>query len=248
MSCTNGNSFQNSQADSYVTSETTKVTEVSSTLISDTNSNSTTPSESKDVPETSVSETKPEIPELSYNFDGLVSQKYVEALTNKNYIMTYSIPDMKITQRICLDGSNVFSTFTNDGMSYDMLYRNNTQYMIYKQNYCKVDISGTAENLVKIFSEIGYVGSGETEYNGEKCKYDEFYQTAFDTNIKLIINEAGEFVAFDQVGTLARIDEFNTQADESLFAIPDDYKEVDEDTIQQLFAEEYTSLMGRKSN
>ncbi len=161
--------------------------------------------------------------------------------------MTYTIPDMKITQRICLDGNNVFSTFTNEGMSYDMLYKDKTQYMIYKENYCKVKESGTADNLVKIFSEIGYVGSGETEYNGQKCKYDEFYQTAFDTRIKFIINEAGEFVAFDQIGTIARIDEFSTQADKSLFEIPADYKEVDESTIQNLFADEYSSVSGGKN-
>ena len=253
VSCTDNVNSHNSNRDSNtITSEIAKESEIiSSHAVSEKKLESTT----KTISETSVPLTKSDIPELSYNFEGLVSQKYVQALTDRNYVMTYTIPDMNITQRICMDGSNVFSSFTNNGMSYDMLYKDNIQYIIYKHNYAKVAVSGTAENLVKIFSEIGYVESGETEYDGEKCKYDQFYQTAFDQTefdtkiklLKLIINPAGDFVAFDQAGTIARIDEFSTQADESLFSIPDDYKEVDENTIQQLFADEYSSIIGVKN-
>lgn len=171
----------------------------------------------------------------SSGFSQLKSGEYASAMKEEHFVLTYYIPDHKIKQTISVDNGNVFSEFSDPGVSYKIifLHESNKQYMIVDDCYCETSVSDTPKNIIKIYSDLEYVSSGTEDKDGEILNYDEFRQKQLGSSILLLTDDEGNFTAFDQSGTLAEIEYFSTSADKSLFVISKDYKKVSEDEIRK---------------
>lgn len=171
----------------------------------------------------------------SSEFRDLKSGEYASAMKEEHFVLTYFIPDHNIEQTICIDDGNVFSEFTDPGVSYKILYliSENKQYMIVDDSYCETSVNDTPGNIIKIYSDLEYISSGTQETNGDIMNYDEFRQKSLGTSIRLLTDSDGKFTSFDQSGTVAEIKYFSNKSDDSLFIIPDDCKKVSEDDIRK---------------
>ncbi len=182
----------------------------------------------------SSSPDKPDNDKDSSGFDILGSGEYASAMKEEHFVLTYYIPEHQIIQTVCIDDGNVFSEFSDPGVSYKIIYLQSAdkQYMIVDDCYCETSVSDTPENIIKIYSDLEYISSGTQDKDGETLNYDEFRQKRLGSSIRLLTDSEGVFKAFDQSGTVAEIKYFGTDADKSLFKIPDNCKKVSENEIR----------------
>lgn len=179
----------------------------------------------------------------SSGFEALRSGRYASAMKEEHFVLSYYIPKHEIRQTICVDEGNVFSEFSDPGVSYKIIYiqQENKQYMIVDDCYCETEVNDTPENILKIYSDLEYISSGTQDIDGLTYEYDEFRQKRLGSSIRLLTDSEGNLKAFDQTGTVAEIESFSNQADKSLFTISDNLRKVSEDEIRMAIEKKIAS-------
>ncbi|MDO5558560.1 MAG: hypothetical protein Q4F95_03075 [Oscillospiraceae bacterium] len=175
--------------------------------------------------------------DLTFDFTGLASEKYINILsTSDKYHLKYNMQDGQLISETYIDGENIFAKQITESLPFtiSMLSKDGNLSMIcdeYKA-YCTSTNDAVTETLTQ-FKNLGLVGSGETEVDGVKYKYDEFTKKD-DTSdtIKLLIDDKGELFAFENNSIIIYIDEISEEFDsDKIFNIPSDYKEMSEDEL-----------------
>ena len=118
--------------------------------------------------------------EISYDFKGLDSEKAITVLTSDKYHIRfkYDVSGQFMHQDVYFDTSDILVKTEFMDTKYSILYKDEVQYTIIDDVYYRTP-SDEPENLGSsdMFEGFGYIGSGETELDGQKYKYDEYYQT-----------------------------------------------------------------------
>ncbi len=87
-----------------------------------------------------------------------------------------------------------------------------------------------------MFEGFGYIGSGETELDGVKYKYDEYYQTTTNSTTKFLMTDSNELYALQSAEKTMYIEKYDADFDSSAeLNIPENTKELSADEFNTVF-------------
>ena len=194
-------------------------------------------------------------PEVSYDFDGLDSEKAVKTLTSSKYHIKFKSvvemgegsEDTELHQDIYFSEGAVL--VDNDFMdtNYSMLYKDGEQYTILGDIYSKTS-SGSSDEVEELdmFKGFGYVESGTMDFEGQNYKYDEYYQVTTGAYFKFLVDDKKELKAIISDKNTMYIETLEDSFDDSAVSVPSGAKEVTQEEfntvfVQKLLAQSETS-------
>ncbi len=182
--------------------------------------------------------------EVSYDFSGLASENAVKILTSEKYHIKfrYVFEKQEMYQEIYYYKGDSLSIIEIINTEYSVLYRpaSNEKYTILGDVYSKSEPESDEASVIQdMFLDYGYTGSGETEIDGKKYSYDEFYQEADRAFTKFIMNDEGKLYAIQSAENTIYIEECDDDFDPAeVIALSDDMKELSSDEFNTVFMEE----------
>ncbi|MBE6853059.1 MAG: hypothetical protein E7505_06240 [Ruminococcus sp.] len=185
---------------------------------------------------------------LIYDFKGLDSEECITVLTSKKYYIRfrYDYMEQPMYQDLYYDNGKMYITTDFMGTKYSVLYQDKTQYTISDDMYCKTDVGEQGDiGSADMFEGFAYVESGETELEGTKYKYDEYYQTTTDSMTKMLLTDDNKVYAFQSGDKLMYIEAYSSDFDpDEKIAIPEGTREVSEEEFNTLFLEKLVGTEG----
>ncbi len=192
--------------------------------------------------EEEIEETTPSIDtsKLIYDFTGLDSESVVKDLTSGKYMIGLTMEEMGMSmeQTVYYDNGKARIDYSMMGMEYYALILEDKSYMVIDGYHCEMgqeELGLTEES--DMFAGLGYYESGEIEYNGSTCKYDEYYQEPSDALLKFILDDSNELLAIETSGMFMTVTEYANDFDASLLELSADSEEVDQETLGMKMAE-----------
>lgn len=182
--------------------------------------------------------------QVSYDFDGIASEKAIKMLTSDKYHLKFStdVSGESMSQEIYYtkDGILVNVNFMNT--VYTNLYKDKTQYTIIDDVYYKVPVEDAEAESVDMFEDYGYVSSGETELDGKTYKYDEFYQGTTGAYTKFIMDGDKLYAIRNYDDTVMKIETLDDSFDDNAVSVPEGAKEVDQDEFNTIFLQKVAGV------
>ncbi len=182
---------------------------------------------------------------LVYDFTDLKSGEMVQAFTDGKYMISYYIQGFEDTvQTMYFDKDSALIHINSQGIEYDMIYKDNKKYNIYKDSRYTEDSTIKTEQL-NIFGQFGYIGDGTTEFDGKQCKYEEYYDKSGRLKTKIIFNDEGNIIALEEAGTVLYITDFKAEFDsEKIISVPENCKELSEEKFTILMYDLFNNASG----
>ncbi len=178
---------------------------------------------------------------LKYNFDGLKTEKYINILKNGHYKMIVPIDEDQIdtSEEIYIDVSQnkYLSKIGDPDADFKILSAESKSYYIYDNTYCITDDTDSISDIDMIFSNLGYVESGEKEINGATYYYDEYYDTLSDASLKIYVDNQDKIYCVEEPEFNTIIYELSDEFDNSVFNVLDGCTEVSEDEFMNYFTD-----------
>lgn len=175
---------------------------------------------------------------LVYDFAGLDSEEIVKIFTSGKYMLTLSMADFGMEQTIYFDNEKCRQSISSMGMGYDVLIADGKAYMLLEDAHCEVPLEEAgvdpSTETMDMFAELGYYESGETEYNGSTCRFDQYYESVSDTLISFIMDDSNELVAMEAEGMVMGVAEYSGDFDTSLLEVSPDSRAVDQEEFGNL--------------
>lgn len=199
--------------------------------------NESSVSEETSSDDTDTAESKPEV---SYDFTGIDSEKAIKLLTSDKYHLIFStdVAGVSMQQELYYNKNGILVNVDFMDTKYSTLYKDNVQYTMIDDIYYKIPVED-AEDIgsVDMFEDYGYLSTGETELDGKKYKYDEFYQGITDSTSKFLLDESNELYAIQTGETVMYVKALDSDFDDSAVAVPAGSKEVSEEEFNTSFLE-----------
>ncbi len=182
---------------------------------------------------------------VSYDFTGIDSEKAIKILTSDKYHIKfrYDYTGQPMYQDIYYDSNNILVETVFMGTDYSMLLKDGVQYTLIGDIYYKMPEESVSElSSGDMFEDYGYTESGETELDGKKYRYDEFYQGITDSYTKFLVDDSNELYAIMSSDKVMYIEEYdNSFKSEEKICIGEGMNEVSEDEFNKVFLEMVTS-------
>lgn len=190
---------------------------------------------------TEVMETEEPQITVIYDFKGLDSEKSVSVLTSDKYHIRFrcDVEGQFMYQDVYFDTDDIIVGTEYLNTKYSVLFKDQVQYTIIDDIYYRMPTEepekiGTAD----MFEGYGYIGSGTTELDGKKYKYDEFYQDTTKSTSKFLLDEKNELCAIISGDKIMYIEICDTDfSSDEVISVPKDAKEVSAEEFNTQFLE-----------
>lgn len=194
--------------------------------------------------ESAVAESTDTSVQVSYDFDGIVSEKAVKTLTSDKYHLKFStdVSGQSMSQEIYYLNGGILVNVEFMNTVYTNIYKDKTQYTIIDDVYYKLPVEDNDTNSVDMFEDYGYVSSGETELEGKTYKYDEFYQGTTGTVSKFIMDGDRLYAIQNSDNTIMKIEALDDSFDDGVVSVPAGAKEVSQDEFNTLFLQKVAGV------
>jgi hypothetical protein len=182
--------------------------------------------------------------QVSYDFDGIASEKAVKMLTSDKYHLKFStdVSGQPMSQEIYYLNGGILVNVEFMNTVYTNIYTDKTQYTIIDDIYYKLPVEDAETDSVDMFEDYGYVSSGETELDGKTYKYDEFYQGTTGTYSKFIMDGDMLYAIQNNDNTVMKIETLDDSFDDSAVSVPAGAKEVSQDEFNTLFLQKVAGV------
>ena len=182
--------------------------------------------------------------QVSYDFDGIASEKAVKTLTSDKYHLKFStdVSGQSMSQEIYYLNGGILVNVEFMNTVYTNIYKDKTQYTIIDDVYYKLPDEDNDTDSVDMFEDYGYVSSGETELDGKNYKYDEFYQGTTGTLSKFIMDGDKLYAIQNSDSTVMKIEALDDSFDDSVVSVPAGAKEVSQDEFNTLFLQKVAGV------
>ncbi|MBQ9981673.1 MAG: hypothetical protein IJP18_03805 [Oscillospiraceae bacterium] len=185
---------------------------------------------------------------LVYDFAGLDSEEFVKIFTSGKYTLNLDMSDLGANMTFYFENEKCRQSVSVMGMEYDVLIVDDKAHMLIEGAHCEVSMEEagmdpTLESM-DMFAELGYYESGETDYKGTTCKYDQYYESVSDTLISFIMDDSNELIAIESDGMVMGVSEYSADFDASLLEIPVDSELVDMEELYKRMSEMSASALG----
>lgn len=183
---------------------------------------------------------------LVFDYTGLDSEKAIKAITSDRYHMVFTCDydDQVMKRDIYFDTvSSVLDRTYFMNMDYSTIYSDGTKYNVIDDIYFSSPVPENDKTTDSYrFEGYGYTGSGETEFEGKKYKYDEFSQGYEDSVMKLLLNEDNSLYAIVSDGSVMYIEVCDADFDPAkVIKVPDGLTEVSENDFNTIFLDKVLS-------